>query len=614
MQTYLTPLSDSEVCVGLFSGMGHPNAEIRDLGLIDPEVNGAGGDGIGALAGQLEAGTIRGCYVAGGVVRGEHGVGGLVGATANSMWGTDSARVVGCHSICDVVGTSSVGGLVGSSRGLIADCYARSVVTGEETVGGLVGSGYTLTGCYADGIVTGERYVGGLIGSSGSATNCYAQGTVIGNEWVGGLAGYYGSMTNCYATAVVLGDAYTGGLMGGGTERYTVASFWDVEASRQQSSAGGAGKSTEQMQQIGTYRAWGDGDSAGVWTIDDGNDYPRLAWEGRPGVPIGAVAMADVAGAGTADDPYLIYRAAELEAIAGEPNEWGRHFKLMADIDLMAYPGVDFNGGPDGWHAFTGVFDGNGHTISNFTYRSDGWGSAGFFGYVESPCARSTRGGVECDPNATGGVIKNLGLLNPVIDGRLEHQAGGLVGHLDMGTVCNCYVEGGLVLGGREETGGLVGGSYGTVRGCYVVGATVIGTWGTGGVIGGNVGDVRDCYGICTVIGETYVGGLVGDNFGRGPITNCFAAGRVVGTAEVGGLLGANEGGVTASFWDADVSGQAGSAGGTGLTTAEMMGAGVFLEAGWDFVGEVENGVEDIWWILEGEGYPRLWWEASDDG
>jgi hypothetical protein len=24
---------------------------------------------------------------------------------------------------------------------------------------------------------------------------------------------------------------------------------------------------------------------------------------------------------------------------------------------------------------------------------------------------------------------------------------------------------------------------------------------------------------------------------------------------------------------------------------------------------ETENGIEDIWWILEGQDYPRLWWE-----
>jgi hypothetical protein len=40
--------------------------------------------------------------------------------------------------------------------------------------------------------------------------------------------------------------------------------------------------------------------------------------------------------------------------------------------------------------------------------------------------------------------------------------------------------------------------------------------------------------------------------------------------------------------------------------------ASAFLDAGWDFVGETENGTEDIWWILEGKDYPRLWWEAHN--
>ncbi|MHC4541577.1 MAG: hypothetical protein ACYTEK_25230 [Planctomycetota bacterium] len=32
-------------------------------------------------------------------------------------------------------------------------------------------------------------------------------------------------------------------------------------------------------------------------------------------------------------------------------------------------------------------------------------------------------------------------------------------------------------------------------------------------------------------------------------------------------------------------------------------------EAGWDFLGETANDTDDIWWILEGKDYPRLWWE-----
>ena len=49
--------------------------------------------------------------------------------------------------------------------------------------------------------------------------------------------------------------------------------------------------------------------------------------------------------------------------------------------------------------------------------------------------------------------------------------------------------------------------------------------------------------------------------------------------------------------------------GGIGKTTAEMQTAKMFLDAGWDFAGETANGTEDIWWILEGKDYPRLWWE-----
>jgi len=55
---------------------------------------------------------------------------------------------------------------------------------------------------------------------------------------------------------------------------------------------------------------------------------------------------------------------------------------------------------------------------------------------------------------------------------------------------------------------------------------------------------------------------------------------------------------VTASFWDTQTSGQATSAGGTGMTTGEMQTAGTFLDAGWDFV--------NVWGIGENQTYPYL--------
>ena len=51
------------------------------------------------------------------------------------------------------------------------------------------------------------------------------------------------------------------------------------------------------------------------------------------------------------------------------------------------------------------------------------------------------------------------------------------------------------------------------------------------------------------------------------------------------------------SFWDIGTSGQTESAGGTGLTTAEMQDIEIFLDAGWDFIDETDNGTDDTWFM-----------------
>ncbi|OHB67790.1 MAG: hypothetical protein A2Y76_14505 [Planctomycetes bacterium RBG_13_60_9] len=98
--------------------------------------------------------------------------------------------------------------------------------------------------------------------------------------------------------------------------------------------------------------------------------------------------------------------------------------------------------------------------------------------------------------------------------------------------------------------------------------------------------------------------------YSGGSIITSYSSGSVSGTV-YGGLVGWNGGPITSSFWDIQTSGWTTGTGGTGKTTAEMQMAQTFLDAGWDFVDEVANGTEDIWWILEGKDYPRLWWEAA---
>jgi hypothetical protein len=86
----------------------------------------------------------------------------------------------------------------------------------------------------------------------------------------------------------------------------------------------------------------------------------------------------------------------------------------------------------------------------------------------------------------------------------------------------------------------------------------------------------------------------------------------------VGGLIGSSSTWVVGvSSWDIMTSGQSTSAGGPnviGLPTEEMRTETAFLEAGWDLAGESDNGVNDLWWILDGQDYPRLWWEPLPEG
>lgn len=579
--------------VGLFGNVGGLNAEIKNLGLVNPNVNAGTGDYVGALAGYVGGigTTIADCSVDGGTVTGGGwwGVGGLVGHN-------ESGAILKCYATAAVFGDSAVGGLVGYNDmyGNVTDCYAGGNITGNENVGGLAGSNL------------------GGISFGGRIMNCYSTGHVNGNDHIGGLVAY------CPDQLGVFGC------------------FWDVETSAQEVSAGGLGLTTAEMQSARTFRGWAQCDEETTWTIDDGNDYPRLAWENQPGKPIAAIPLSDfLAGSGTEDDPYLIYTAEDLCLVGRAMCDWDKHFRLMVDIDLYAYKGPEFDtiGITSSAFPFAGVFDGNGHAIANFNYTCTNATGAGLFGYVHGPIT---------GPNAE---IRNLRLIDPNVGAGSGNCVGSLIGYLTLGGAYNCYVEGGTVSGGNQ-VGGLAGRvNGGSIIECYTKGR-ITGNDRVGGIVGEITGSVTNSYCEADIIGSNDVGGLVGYNSAYGHITDCYAEGRVAGIDGVGGIAGCNGfssswneypgtitrcyctckvsgnpettggllglhilGEVTSSFWDIETSGQDTSAGGTGKTTAEMQTATTFIEAGWDFVGETDNGTEDSWWIIEGQEYPHLWWE-----
>jgi hypothetical protein len=291
-------------------------------------------------------------------------------------------------------------------------------------------------------------------------------------------------------------------------------------------------------------------------------------------------------GSGTAEEPYLIYTAEQMNAIGADANDWDKHFKLMADIDLSGYTGTDFNIIGNGLYpAFTGTFNGNGHTISNFTYLSTDEPCIGIFGYIKGPDAR----------------IINVGMIDPNVNGGTAAGVGSLAGWIDLGTIANCYVIGGsvtgkIVVGGligssavitdsyavevqvtaEGYAGGLAGSSDGSIINCYATGS-ITGSYRVGGLVGGNIGSIVDSYSEGTVAGGSTVGGLVGYN--RGSIEGCSSTYSVTGKNSVGGFVGENEGNVVNCYCSCtiDAQDQVGGLVGIndGIITASYSSAGV---------------------------------------
>lgn len=299
-------------------------------------------------------------------------------------------------------------------------------------------------------------------------------------------------------------------------------------------------------------------------------------------------------GAGSPADPYQITNCYELQAMA---DNLGASYVLVNDIDASATAGWNAGAGfvPVGTQAFpfTGTFDGQNHKISGLFINRPGENYVGMFGL--------------CFPAE----IRNVGMIDVDIFGNA--LVGGLAGQIGYGLMENVYTTG-SVHGGYYSVGGVVGWLYyATIRASYSE-VSVVGNDYVGGLVGNYYGAaghdaITNCYALGSVVGWSCPGGLVGNNqCGSGVVENCFSAGSVTlsGPGQeftIGGLIGyltgADGGNTFNSYWDVETSGQIVSAGGTGRTTAEMKQASTF--PGWDFAG--------LWKIQEGRSYPYFRWQ-----
>ena len=174
--------------------------------------------------------------------------------------------------------------------------------------------------------------------------------------------------------------------------------------------------------------------------------------------------------------------------------------------------------------SYSGIFDGQGHIISNFKIRTNSDElTSGLFGAVT-------------------GTIENLGIVNASFDngGAYDGRFGALCGLLvkdrftkTAATIQNCYVVGSSIKASGRIAGAVCGANYGgTIANCYEYGNTVTAHNRIGHLVGDNhndydynpmTGTVTNCYSDTKLAGTQ--GGTV--NGGGVKVAEEFASGEV---------------------------------------------------------------------------------------
>lgn len=241
-------------------------------------------------------------------------------------------------------------------------------------------------------------------------------------------------------------------------------------------------------------------------------------------------------GTGLPDDPFLLEDIEDLTTMHEKliPGETV-YFKMTADIDMTPVTTWVPLNPSDPYDKFI-HFDGDGHTISNFSIESGSYTS--FFGVltgtVENVTFRnaSVTGNSNCFGVIGGyvgtgdkkGTVRNVKFYDSKVEAAGSQQHGGLVaGRTGANALIeNVYVENSTVKTGRYAgfIAGCDAGGGTTIRNCYIKGGSVYGNQQAAGIIGmlENVSSVQNCGHSGNIGGEFGIGGVVGRLNGGGKL------------------------------------------------------------------------------------------------
>lgn len=360
-----------------------------------------------------------------------------------------------------------------------------------------------------------------FIMNSGTISGCRADDDA-GAIFIKGNASFLmngGTIENCSA------GNYGGAVKIRNTSRFTMNGGTISSCTAQQ--GGGVyvdGSSTFTMN---------DGSIASCTAVNGGNSVfvvkPSASFTMTGGTVDGSIALpykvgnntVYMDGLGTAAYPYQISTADQLKLFrdivngaGGQTQNRGAYAVLTADIDLNNEPWTPI--GPDRDSAYTGTFDGQGHTVKNLSVTVNVQpGRAGLFGCVKDGTIRklTVAGSVSCTANQgwCGGIagyamdetIENCASLCTVSCTGIDARVGGIVGLVDYNSrtliIRDCYNIGKIT--GRSDNGS---GDAGGICGFYMN------------------GKISNCYNVGEITGSGYVSKIAVSAYNDSRPTNCY--------------------------------------------------------------------------------------------
>ena len=421
--------------------------------------------------------------------------GGVYVSSSSSFVMSNEAKIEGCQAISNSSNSSNGGGVylanntkfTLSGNAVIQNCTATNSANSGEAYGGGVSAA-----CVKEITLADSARIVGCAAANGS-------GLYITGSQVPGYGILYANSGSVDGD-VVLGDTEDGPCTitgSGGTVfngKVTVTPGSTIES--------------------GTF----NGEVINNGTITGGVFNNTVSGSGTI---TGGIFNTPMTGSGTETDPYQISTADQLKLFRdivngsnGQTQNRGAYAVLTADIDLNNEPWTPI--GPDRDSAYTGTFDGQGHTVKNLSVTVNVQpGRAGLFGCVKDGTIRklTVAGSVSCTANQgwCGGIagyamdetIENCASLCTVSCTGIDARVGGIVGLVDYNSrtliIRDCYNIGKIT--GRSDNGS---GDAGGICGFYMN------------------GKISNCYNVGEITGSGYVSKIAVSAYNDSRPTNCY--------------------------------------------------------------------------------------------